>query len=138
MSRDRGPDWQRKASQASSSAKSFTLTWCSPVCLNRKLAARGESVTIIVAPRPVAWSSRCAANPAAKLDVFLRDVADPLLGGVGMGGDYLRYARLLDDRAKLPVALAEMHARAVKLPPDPARRWVWLANFLALYAYQDL
>lgn len=77
------------------------------------------------------------ANPTAKLDVFLRDVADPLLGGASMGGDYLRYARLLDDRAKIPVALAEIRNLAAKLPPDPARRWLWLANFLASYIYQE-
>ena len=59
-----------------------------------------------------------------------------LLGGSGSGGDYLRFARLVDDRAKIPAALPELNARAAALPPEPARRWTWLANYLASFVYE--
>jgi len=76
-----------------------------------------------------------AANPRADLDVFLRDVAAPLLGGEKYAHDYLRFARLLDDRQQIPGALKEIYARCATLPPDIARRWVWLANYLASFVY---
>ena len=76
-----------------------------------------------------------AANPQADLDVFLRDVAAPLLGGEKYAHDYLHYARLLDDRAQIPSALKEIYARCGTLPPDVARRWAWLGNYLASFVY---
>lgn len=77
------------------------------------------------------------ANPEAELDVFLRDVADPLLGGPGTSDDYLRYARLIDDPPNIPAALDKIRSRAAALPAGPARRWTWLANFLASYVYRS-
>ena len=76
-----------------------------------------------------------AANPKADLEVFLRDVAAPLLGGEKYAQDYLRFARFLDDRPQIPGALKEIYARCGTLPPDSARRWVWLANYLASFVY---
>jgi hypothetical protein len=76
-----------------------------------------------------------AANPRADLEVFLRDVAAPLLGGEQYARDYLRFARLLDDRPQIPGTLKEIYARCGALPPDIARRWVWLANYLASFVY---
>jgi hypothetical protein len=75
-----------------------------------------------------------AANPAADVDMFLRDVGGSLLGGETLARDYLRYARLLDRRAQIPAALREMYANCGKLPVAPARRWAWLANYLASFA----
>lgn len=76
-----------------------------------------------------------AANPKADLDVFLADVAAPLLGGAPSAHDYLRYARLLDDRSSITAALNDIYARCGSLAPDAARRWVWLANYLASFVY---
>jgi hypothetical protein len=76
-----------------------------------------------------------AANPKADLEVFLRDVAAPLLGGEKNAHDYLRYARLLDGRQQIPGALKEIYARCGTLPPDIARRWAWLGNYLASFVY---
>jgi hypothetical protein len=76
-----------------------------------------------------------AANPRADLEVFLKNVAAPLLGGEKYAHDYLRFARLLDDRPAIPAALKEIYTRCATLPPDVARRWVWLANYLASFVY---
>lgn len=76
-----------------------------------------------------------ASNSKADLDTFLRDVAAPLLGGENRARDYLRYARLLDQRAQIPGALEEMYACCASLQPETARRWVWLANYLASFSY---
>ncbi len=78
-----------------------------------------------------------AANPTADLEVFLRDIAAPLLGGAGAARDFLRFARLLDDRSRIPDALKEIYGRCARLSPDIARRWVWLANFLASFIYPE-
>ena len=75
------------------------------------------------------------ANPRADLEVFLKDVAAPLLGGEKYAHDYLRFARLLDDRQQIPGALKEIYARCGTLPPDIARRWAWLATYLASFVY---
>ena len=75
-----------------------------------------------------------AANPTADAALFLREVAGPLLGGPAAGQDFLRYARLVDDRAGIPAALQDIYARCAALPPEPARRWAWLANYLASFA----
>jgi hypothetical protein len=74
-----------------------------------------------------------AGNPQAKLDVFLRDVAGPLLGGEKQARDYLRYARLLADRPRVPDALKEIYPLSATLPARAAQRWVWLANYLASF-----
>jgi hypothetical protein len=75
-----------------------------------------------------------AANPTADLDRLLRDVAGPLLGGEKLAHDYLRYARLLDRRDQIPAALGQMYAHCARLPVPAARRWAWLANYLASFA----
>ena len=75
------------------------------------------------------------SNPTANVDVFLRDVAGPLLGGEECARDYLRFARLRDNRAAIPQALGDVLERVGKLPRGPARRWAWLADFLASLSY---
>jgi hypothetical protein len=56
-----------------------------------------------------------------------------LLGGEKNAHDYLRYARLLDSRAEIPEALETIYRRCAKLEPGAARRWTWLANYLASF-----
>jgi hypothetical protein len=72
-------------------------------------------------------------NPKADLDVFLRRVAAPLLGGADNARDYLRFARMRGDPKQTPAALANIYGRLASLPPDAARRWCWLANHLASF-----
>jgi hypothetical protein len=78
-----------------------------------------------------------AGNPASDLDRFLSGIAAPLLGGSRDARDFLRLARLLDDRAKIQMALGAVRRRAASLAPEPARRWTWLANFLASFVYPE-
>lgn len=72
-------------------------------------------------------------NPEADLESFERRIAAPLLGGQDQARDFLRYARLLGDRPKIPTALPEIYGRLPALPPEAARRWCWLANQLASF-----
>ncbi len=72
-------------------------------------------------------------NLNADLDSFQQRVASPLLGGMDNADDFLRYARLLADRNKIPAALQSIYGRLASLPPDAARRWCWLANHLASF-----
>ncbi|MBN1342846.1 MAG: hypothetical protein JXQ73_09220 [Phycisphaerae bacterium] len=74
-----------------------------------------------------------AGNPKADIDSFLRRVAAPLLGGLDNAHDFVRLARLLDDRKQIPAALTDIYGRLPKLPPSAARRWCWLANHLASF-----
>ena len=73
------------------------------------------------------------SNPRAELEVFLRDVASPLLGGLGRARDFLRYARLSQDPKQIPAALRAIHALCGRLALEPAQRWVWLANYLGSF-----
>ena len=77
------------------------------------------------------------ANPKADFDVFLRDVAAPLLGGESNARDYLKYAKLKNQPGRIPDALKEIYSRCGHLPPQAARRWAWLGNFLASFVYHD-
>ncbi len=77
------------------------------------------------------------ANPEAELDVFLRDVAAGLLGGAEQAKDYLRLARSIEDHAQIPDALKSVYARCARVPPDAARRWAWLATYLASFTYPE-
>jgi hypothetical protein len=92
-----------------------------------------------------------AANPNSELELFLNEVAAPLLGGPKYAHDFLDYARLSDNRSKMKSgngreglgtvpakALKEIYARCGSLPPDVARRWVWLANYLSSADYPAL
>ncbi len=72
-----------------------------------------------------------AVNPNANLDVFLRDVAAPLLGGESQARDWLRLAGMRREKTSIPPALEEIYKRCGSLPPAAARRWAWLATFLA-------
>jgi len=63
--------------------------------------------------------------------------AGPLLGGPELAREYLRMARLLDDRACIPEALKTIYGRIRSLPPEPSRRWAWLANHLASFVYPE-
>ncbi|MHB1484050.1 MAG: hypothetical protein ACYCYI_05245 [Saccharofermentanales bacterium] len=75
-------------------------------------------------------------NPGASLDVFLKEVAGPLLGGEDYARDYLRYARLYKtDQKTIAAALPDIYARCGKLPVDAAKRWAWLAGFLSSTVY---
>jgi len=68
------------------------------------------------------------------VDVFLRDVAAPLLGGEAAARNFLRYAvaaRSPGDREALSVAVSDIYRRVASLPSAAARRWTWLANHLA-------
>lgn len=76
-----------------------------------------------------------AANPQADPELFLRDVAGPLLGGQSHARDFLRYAKLEDQPDKIPGALEDIYKRCGTLPPEAARRWAWLGNLLASLIY---
>jgi hypothetical protein len=76
-----------------------------------------------------------AANPTADYERFLAEVAAPLLGGAEHAREFLRLARLVRDLPKVPEALRTARAKAASLPEEPARRWTWLANYLASFAY---
>lgn len=78
-----------------------------------------------------------ARNPRAGLESYLADVAGPLLGGADAAREYLAFARLLDDRAKIPAALESIRKRLSGLQGEPARRWIWLANHLASFIYPE-
>ncbi|MCL5270956.1 MAG: hypothetical protein M1457_10515 [bacterium] len=78
-----------------------------------------------------------AANPKADPDIFVRDVAGPLLGGEDLARDFLKYGRLKGDPAGIAAALPAVYANCARLPPEPARRWAWLANFLGAFAYPN-
>jgi hypothetical protein len=72
-----------------------------------------------------------AANPKAELDLFLDQVAAPLLGGPRQARQYLNYARLLDaDRGQIPNALKEIYAQCALYPPPISHRWAWLGEYL--------
>jgi hypothetical protein len=77
-------------------------------------------------------------NPEADLDVFLKRVAVPLLGGLDNARDFVHFARLLSDRKQIPAALTSIYHRLGSLPPDAARRWCWLANQLASFVPLEL
>ena len=77
-----------------------------------------------------------SANPQADVDVFLRDVAGPLLGGESHAHDYLKYAKLRTEPERIPQALKDIHRRCGSLPTHAARRWTWLGNYLASFAYR--
>jgi hypothetical protein len=75
-----------------------------------------------------------AVNLAADVNVFLRDVGERLLGGEKRARlRYLRFAKLLDRRDQIPASLPDMYANCGKLPVPAARRWAWLANYLASF-----
>ena len=76
-----------------------------------------------------------ANNPTADMNIFIRDVAGPLLGGEDAAHDYLKYARMRTDRKKLPDALKHIYSHCGKLPSESARRWAWLACFLESSIY---
>jgi hypothetical protein len=91
------------------------------------------------------------ANPNSDVELFLDNVAAPLLGGPKSAQDFLRYARLpgagsnanaRNGGAHLGTVpaeiLREIYARCGSSPPDVARRWVWLANYLASADYPAL
>jgi hypothetical protein len=76
-----------------------------------------------------------ATNPNADLDIFLKDVAGSLLGGEEAAKAFLNFSRMTSDVKKIPGALKDIYKRCAKLPPDEARRWTWLAKFLASSIY---
>lgn len=78
-----------------------------------------------------------AANPDVDVDSFLERTAGPLLGGPDLAREYLRFARLIDERQEIAGALAEMRRIAAGLDGRPAQRWVWLANYLASFIYPE-
>ena len=72
-------------------------------------------------------------NPNADVDAFVHRIAAPLLGGGDNARDFVRFARLLDDKKQIPAALTNIYGRLALLPPDAARRWCWLVNHLASF-----
>lgn len=73
-------------------------------------------------------------NPGAHVDAFLRDVGAPLLGGETAARDFVRHAtdaRSPDLRDAIPAALRDIYQRVSSLPDARARRWIWLASYLA-------
>lgn len=79
-----------------------------------------------------------AANPDADMDLFLQDVAGPLLGGETNARAFLAYAKLRSEPDRIPQVLKEIYGRCGSLPAAQARRWVWLGNFLASFVPGDL
>lgn len=77
-----------------------------------------------------------SANPKADLNIFLRDVAGPLLGGEEHARDFLKFSKLKKKPKQTAEALKDIYRRCGSLPPEAARRWAWLGNFLASFAYQ--
>ena len=71
------------------------------------------------------------ANPSADLDLFVRQMAAPLLGGPTHAREYLELAKLARDPARVRAALPRIYQRCGILDPGAARRWAWLGNFLA-------
>jgi hypothetical protein len=81
-----------------------------------------------------------AENPTSDQDSFLQRIAGPLLGGPSHAVDFVRFAGLLDarfpeKRQEIPAAMASIYGRLAEMPPEVARRWCWLANKLASFAY---
>ena len=75
-----------------------------------------------------------ARNPDADVEVFLQNIAAPLLGGEAAARDFVRYAvaaRAPIDQDVLSAAVADIYGRVASLPSAAARRWTWLANHLA-------
>jgi len=72
-------------------------------------------------------------NPDASVDVFVRDVAAPLLGGEAEAREFVRYAvaaRQAEYKGEIPAVLRRIYRHIAALPDEPARRWVWLAHHL--------
>ena len=81
-----------------------------------------------------------AANPGSDENIFLEQIAAPLLGGRANAEEFVRLAGLMDarfpDRRKeIPAAIKSIHGRLAGLSPDAAQRWCWLANKLASFVY---
>ncbi|OGV63998.1 MAG: hypothetical protein A3K19_04325 [Lentisphaerae bacterium RIFOXYB12_FULL_65_16] len=75
-----------------------------------------------------------AANPTADINVFRRDVAAPLLGGVEPATAFAEFARRCRQPARIPDALTEIRRRMAGLDAAAARRWTCLAAWLASFA----
>jgi len=78
-----------------------------------------------------------AGNPEADVESFLDRVAGPLLGGPELAQEYLRIARLVEQRGEIAEALGEVRRIAAALGGRPAQRWTWLGNYLASFAYPE-
>lgn len=74
-----------------------------------------------------------SANPKADLDSFLDRVAAPRLGGPELARRFVECARQARERTAIPEALETAYRLIGQLPPDAARRWTWLANWLASF-----
>lgn len=73
-------------------------------------------------------------NPGANLDVFLRDVGGPMLGGEKEAHEYLRFARLVADPPRISPALKEIYVRCGgSTSPEIAHRWAWLGEYLGSF-----
>ncbi len=76
-----------------------------------------------------------AANPKADPEEFLKRIGSALLGGEEAARDFMRYARMRTNREQVPGALKDIYSRIGQSPPDVARRWAWLASYLAASVY---
>jgi len=76
-----------------------------------------------------------SANPKSDVDVFIRDIAAPLLGGEELARDFLKYAKLRSEPKKIPDVMPTVRKNCCALPAEQARRWGWLGNFLESFTY---
>jgi hypothetical protein len=75
------------------------------------------------------------ANPQADLDSFLDRVAAPRLGGPELARRFAEFAGRVRAPAGIPEAIEAAYATVGQLQRQPAaaRRWTWLANYLASF-----
>jgi hypothetical protein len=79
------------------------------------------------------------ANPTSDLSSFLDRLAAPLLGGPALAREYVEIARLIDrpTEAETGVHRARQIAAGTEgTEGTVARRWAWLANYVASHAYE--
>lgn len=79
-----------------------------------------------------------ADNPLATMREFGRDVMAPLLGGDDFAEKWIAYAPLQNDTAKVPKAVDDISRFLPSIRDREAlRRWLWLANHLSSYRWND-
>jgi hypothetical protein len=76
-----------------------------------------------------------AENAACDVERFLERVAAPRLGGPELAREYVRIAGLLGQPEAIAAELPFVRRTAGRLDGAAARRWAWLANYLASHCY---
>ncbi|NIR00549.1 MAG: hypothetical protein GTN78_10170 [Gemmatimonadales bacterium] len=77
-----------------------------------------------------------AANPSSDLSSFLDRLAAPLLGGPALAREYVGIARLIDRPMEAETGVHRARQIAATMESAVARRWTWLANYVASHAYE--